>query len=372
MATYSKETALYDTGAIANGISAAGQTATSYITNVSGGGIMVHPSDDSTSGWKISSTLELLKGGVAYIKAWLGGTNQHPIPAVRIGTEDGGHTNITEGGMTIYGGSDGTAELAHIGHTDDAVPEGGGSLPHVDAPYYSFGARSSSGDIGAGSFSEGGRNVASGAYSHAEGKSTQAVSDCAHAEGYYSKAVELYSHAEGWQSEAHGWASHAEGEMSYADQEAQTVVGRYNKKTPSGQTYEDRLFTVGCGTSDSARANAFEVKQNPLGASADDRLPKIELNELPLFKVVANVPLNAATFPADGYTANNQTKDVSSYIPDGYSILAAIPRTSGGNSLVMYYCEPSGNNVLYRIRNYGSAVTATPAVRLILINKGAL
>lgn len=49
MATYSKETALYDTGAIATDIAGAGQTATKYITKIDNAGIKVHPYNDSTS-----------------------------------------------------------------------------------------------------------------------------------------------------------------------------------------------------------------------------------------------------------------------------------------------------------------------------------
>lgn len=45
MPTYSKETALYDTGAIANGINEAGLTAETYITDVTSGGVFVHTTD---------------------------------------------------------------------------------------------------------------------------------------------------------------------------------------------------------------------------------------------------------------------------------------------------------------------------------------
>lgn len=376
MPTQSKETALFRDSAIADGISAAGQTATSYITNVSGGGIMVHPSDDSTSGWKISSTLELLKGGVAYIKAWLAGTTQHPIPTVRVGVDDSGHTDITEGGMQVWGGSSGTVELAHIGYTTDGVPEGGGAQ-HVSAPYYSFGARASGGDIGAGSFSEGGANVASGYLSHAEGKSTQAVGDCAHAEGHGSKAVENYSHAEGYQTEAHGMSSHSSGEKTYADQDNQFVVGRYNKKKPSGQTYEDSLFTVGCGESEATRANAFEVKQNPLGISADDRLPKLKVNDLAPFKLIKAQHLETSAMPADSYTANDIQHEITSLIPDGYEVLNITISGTGYNCVNVYRLtwSVSGGKtyILYRLRNFGnSQLSVTPYVNIILINKGLL
>ena len=50
MAVYTKETALYDTGKIGNDINAAGQTATNYITNISGvNGISVHDTNDTSN-----------------------------------------------------------------------------------------------------------------------------------------------------------------------------------------------------------------------------------------------------------------------------------------------------------------------------------
>lgn len=137
------------------------------------------------------------------------------------------------------------------------------------------------------SHSEGNNAVAHGMESHAEGYSTLAQGDQSHAEGKYTISKGLFSHAEGYNTKAYGPASHAEGyntvagteadlekgwcahasgkdtvaEASYsftsglgtvANTELQTVIGRYNK-------VEDSLFTVGCGTSNSDRENAFSV-----------------------------------------------------------------------------------------------------------------
>ena len=247
----------------------------------------------------------------------------------------------------------------------------------MNAPYYSFGSRASGSDIGAGSFSEGGNNVASGYMSHAEGKSTQAIGDCAHAEGISTKAVENYSHAEGYQTEAHGVASHASGEKTYADQDNQFAVGRYNKKTPSTQTYDDSLFVVGCGESEATRANAFEVTQNPLGISADDRLPKIKVNDLPPFKLIKAHNLETSPMPADSFTANDVKHDITSLVPDGYEILNITVSGTGYNCVNVYRLTWGWENnklyVLYRLRNFGSSqVSATPYVNIILINKGLL
>ena len=130
MTTYSKETALYDTGAISDDIEEAGTKADNYLTDVSGGGVMVHPADDSTSGWKISSALELLKSGVSYI--WAGLVNT--VATVRIGKETGGHSIIDENGMRVYGGSNGLTEIANLGYGLGKDEQGGTS----DAPYYTL------------------------------------------------------------------------------------------------------------------------------------------------------------------------------------------------------------------------------------------
>ena len=70
MATYTKETALYDTGAIADGISGAGETASNYITDVSGGGVYVHsadtpgsPSSATAKGVRITDDIDIIRNG---------------------------------------------------------------------------------------------------------------------------------------------------------------------------------------------------------------------------------------------------------------------------------------------------------------------
>lgn len=166
-------------------------------------------------------------------------------------------------------------------------------------------------------------NIASGYYSHAEGYVTSATGLCAHAEGFYTVSAGEATHAEGYQNEvngdrahvegcrnlANGWAchvegrdnatgdsaegSHVEGRENFADahrahaegfgtnalgqdshtegtgttanNESEHASGRYNlsvKKTSSNTTADATHFSVGIGTSDSARKNAFEIKQN--------------------------------------------------------------------------------------------------------------
>ena len=71
MATYTKETALYDTGGIRNDMNDARQVATGYLADINGGGVYVHSADtpsDSTAatakGVKITDKVDVINDGV--------------------------------------------------------------------------------------------------------------------------------------------------------------------------------------------------------------------------------------------------------------------------------------------------------------------
>lgn len=235
MPTYTKETALYDTGAIKDGIDDAGTKADNYLTDVSGGGVMVHPSDDSTSGWKISSALELLKSGISYI--WAGLVNS--IATVRIGKETGGHSVIDENGMRIYGGSNGATRLANIGY--DVGQDEGGHPSTNKYPYYTLGIRADNTSVGNYSIAEGVDTEASGYASHSEGSGTRAIDKCSHAEGIGTITTDPFQH----------------------------VQGKYNRFDHRG------LFMIGNGYSPTNRSNAFEV--NDMGDAIVQRYLKLDI-----------------------------------------------------------------------------------------------
>ena len=94
-------------------------------------------------------------------------------------------------------------------------------------------------DVGDRSTAEGDNTTASGTYSHAEGCGTTASGDSSHAEGYYTTASGAFSHAGGSNTKA----LH-DNEVAY---------GKYNESN------DDTLFSIGDGTSDSDRHNAFEI-----------------------------------------------------------------------------------------------------------------
>ena len=114
-------------------------------------------------------------------------------------------------------------------------------------------------------------NYAKGSNSLAEGMDTKTYGNACHSEGYGTKAgVEnniniQYAHAEGDHTEAKGTASHAEGSYTIANNWVEHASGRYNNSVSASTTFGDSgntLFSVGNGTADNARHNAFEIRQN--------------------------------------------------------------------------------------------------------------
>lgn len=117
------------------------------------------------------------------------------------------------------------------------------------------------------SHSEGSITHASGMYSHAEGCSTEATGDrshsegdCtnavgwgSHAEGGHTTASGQYAHAEGGYTTASGRNSHASGYGTVASHDNESSYGKYN------ESKNNTLFSVGDGTADDARHNAFEI-----------------------------------------------------------------------------------------------------------------
>ena len=103
------------------------------------------------------------------------------------------------------------------------------------------------------SHAEGHNTTASGNSSHAEGHNTTASEYASHAEGCGTTASGLHSHAEGYNTTASGNSSHAGGWYTEAPHNYEVAYGIYNLSN------NDTLFSIGDGTSDSARHNAFEI-----------------------------------------------------------------------------------------------------------------
>lgn len=125
--------------------------------------------------------------------------------------------------------------------------------------------------IGLASHVEGMGNIAPQACATLEGLDTGAtasfVNGANHAEGAGNLAGAAASHAEGIRNEIgnNAYASHAEGIKNTTQNRAEHASGQYNKSNKATDTFGDAgntLFSVGCGTSDADRKNAFEVMQD--------------------------------------------------------------------------------------------------------------
>lgn len=125
--------------------------------------------------------------------------------------------------------------------------------------------------IGNASHVEGTGNIAPKASVTLEGLDTGAtasfVNGANHAEGAGNLAGAAASHAEGIRNEIghNAYASHAEGIKNTTQNRAEHASGQYNKSNKATDTFGDAgntLFSIGCGTSDADRKNAFEVMQD--------------------------------------------------------------------------------------------------------------
>lgn len=112
-------------------------------------------------------------------------------------------------------------------------------------------------------------NTASGeAYSYgnfAQGYGTTASGNASHSEGQGTSSTAIASHSEGHNTLASGNYSHSEGENVNATNQCEHSQGRYNVSNKANTTWGDSgntLFSVGNGTADNARHNAFEIRQN--------------------------------------------------------------------------------------------------------------
>lgn len=96
-------------------------------------------------------------------------------------------------------------------------------------------------------------------------KTSVALGTGAHTEGYQTIAAENHSHAEGSMTRATGEQSHAQGYETRAYNNAEHAEGRWNKSNVGSSTFGNAgntIHSVGIGSSEANRKNAFEIMQN--------------------------------------------------------------------------------------------------------------
>lgn len=176
---------------------------------------------------------------------------------------------------TARTGLAGKAEAKHT-HTEYALKSKYGDTT-IDV------GRKTGTDVGICSDAEGWHTTASGDYSHSEGLATTASNRCSHSEGVSTVASGESSHAEGTGAIALGDHSHARGWNTIANNSCETASGKYNVSN------SDTLFSIGDGTADDARHNAFEITTT--GGKLHDK-NIATLNDIP------------TSLPANGGNAN--------------------------------------------------------------------
>ena len=195
-----------------------------------------------------------------------------------------GETLLGEGNITIQGGGGGGKSIEAgrgisitTGETADTVSfnlpisagTGTGSIIEGFAipsnGMYTHAEGMNTKANGIASHAEGMNTSANGSVSHTEGTYTNANGDYSHAEGSNTNANGNYSHAEGSDAYAGGNYSHAEGNGTITNNESEHASGQYNNSVSASTTFGDSgntLFSVGNGTENEARHNAFEIRQN--------------------------------------------------------------------------------------------------------------
>ena len=116
-----------------------------------------------------------------------------------------------------------------------------------------------------GSVSIGQMNEASGAWSWAIGNMTKTNGKASFACGDFTSAKDNFSFSEGTSTTANTEASHAAGSYTNTKNRSEFSIGEYNNSVSASTTFGDSgntLFSVGNGTSNSERHNAFEIRQN--------------------------------------------------------------------------------------------------------------
>ena len=136
------------------------------------------------------------------------------------------------------------------------------------------------------SHAEGYETTASGDNSHAEGSNTTASGGASHAEGGGTTASGGYSHAGGLYATAYGNVSFSHGDHTVTTHNNEIVFGKFN------QSNDNTLFSIGDGTADDARHNAFEITTT--GGKLHD-------------KDIATTDLIPTTLPANGGRADYAT-----------------------------------------------------------------
>ena len=116
-----------------------------------------------------------------------------------------------------------------------------------------------------GSVAIGQMNEARGSWAWAIGNLVKTNGKASFACGDFTSANAQYAFSEGTNTTANTEASHSAGRYTNTKNRSEFSIGEYNNSVSASTTFGDSgntLFSVGNGTADNARHNAFEIRQN--------------------------------------------------------------------------------------------------------------
>ena len=219
------------------------------------------------------------------------------------------------------------------------------------------------------SHAEGCETTASGHQSHAEGYVATASGDVSHAEGWETTASGSKSHAEGYKTTASGIASHAGGTGTKALHNNEVAYGKYN------ESKDDTLFSVGNGTADDARHNAFEITKT--GGMLHDK------DILTSAHCIQFIPYNMKYYALDGRIllfSNDDDLTRGIYFvnntPNEITVCALISASAEGPAVQYGY----GSNTYPEIQNTGNGrdwfteepIPTSPTIFVMAVPSGKL
>ena len=175
-------------------------------------------------------------------------------------TKSEGYYSHAEGRDTTASGTASHAEGSYTTASGTAAHAEGRDTTASGDSSHAEGSKTTA--SGTAAHAEGSYTTASGEYSHAEGSNTTASGTFSHAEGQSTKAIGYYSHVEGYGTKSEGYYSHAEGYGTKTTNRTEHAEGEYNKSNTGATGIVGTISSIGIGTSENDRKNAFEVMQN--------------------------------------------------------------------------------------------------------------
>lgn len=172
----------------------------------------------------------------------------------------GGNGSLAQGYMTLASGNRSHSEGLSTSATSDASHAEG--YETTASGNYSHAEGWNTTANGQGSHAEGKKTQALNNYAHSEGNVTSGIGEFSHSEGWGTKANDDYTHAEGRETSAMTAGAHTEGYGTKALNYYEHAQGWYNVSNTGSTDADKTLFSVGNGTANNARHNAFEIRKN--------------------------------------------------------------------------------------------------------------